>query len=182
MGIVQMETIIAIHIGLVLLALLVFSVGLFLPKTKSAQRVVEFNAVPEEIWRIVTEIDQQPQWRTDLKKVDILERTPEYDVWTEYPSNGAPLTFKTRKKIPFDRYEMEIARSTVFSGRRIIELDGLNIDVTRVTIAEQAEIKNPFMRVLAHLSFDFGRTIDRYIRDLTAELKRKQERMESQTS
>lgn len=177
-----MNTIIAIHVGLVLLALLVFAVGLFLPKTKSAQRVVEFNAVPEEIWRIVTEIEQQPRWRTDLKKVEILERTPEYEVWTEYSASGAPLTFKTQKKRPFDCYEMEIARATVFSGRRIIKLDGLNIDVTRVTIVEQAEIKNPFMRVLAHLSFDFGRTLDRYVKDLAVELTRKQERMGSQTS
>jgi hypothetical protein len=38
------------------------------------------------------------------------------------------------------------------------------------------------MRVLAHLSFDFGRTLDRYVKDLAAELTRKQERMESQTS
>jgi len=177
-----MNTIIAIHVGLVLLTLLVFAVGLFLPKTKSVQRIVEFNAVPEEIWRIVTEIEQQPRWRTNLKKVEILQRTPEDEVWTEFPVSGAPLTFKTRKKKPYDRYEMEIARSTVFNGRRIIELDGLNIDVTRVTIAEQAEIKNPFMRVLAHLSFDFGRNIDRYVKDLATELIRKQERMESQTS
>jgi Polyketide cyclase / dehydrase and lipid transport len=182
MGIIHINMIIAIHVGLVLLALLVFAVGLFLPKTKSAQRVVEFNAVPEEIWRIVTEVEQQPRWRTNLKKVEILERTPEYEVWTEYPANGAPLTFKMLKKRPFDFYEMEIARSTVFSGRRIIELDGLSIDVTRVTIAEQAEIKNPFMRVLAHLSFDFGRTIDRYVKDLASELTRKQEKLESQTS
>jgi hypothetical protein len=182
MGIVQMGTIIAIHIGLVFLALLVFFVGLFLPKTKSAQRAVEFSAVPEEIWDIVTNIDLQARWRTDLEKVEIVERTPEYEVWTEYPKSGTPLTFKTRKKRPFDRYEMEIARSTVFSGSRIIELKDLNIDTTRVTISEHAEIKNPFMRVLAHLSFNFGATIDRYVTDLAAELTRKQERLESQTS
>ncbi len=182
MGIIHINMIIAIHVGLVLLALLVFAVGLFLPKTKFAQRVVEFNAVPEEIWRIVTEIEQQPRWRTNLKKVEILERTLEYEIWTEYPANGAPLTFKMLNKRPFDFYEMEIARSTVFSGRRIIELNGLNTDVTRVTIAEQAEINNPFMRVLAHLSFDFGRTIDRYVKDLASELTRKQEKLESQTS
>ncbi len=182
MGIVHMNTVIAIHVGLVLLALLVFVVGLFLPKKKSAQRVVEFNAVPEEIWRIVTEVEQQPRWRTDLKKVEILERTAEYEVWTEFPANGAPSTFKTRKKTPFKCYEMEIVRSAVFHGRRIINLNGLNIDVTRVTVAEQAEIKNPFMRVFAHLSVDFGRTIDRYVKDLAAELTKKQERMESQTS
>jgi hypothetical protein len=38
------------------------------------------------------------------------------------------------------------------------------------------------MRVLAHLSFNFGATIDRYVTDLAAELRRKQEKMESQTS
>jgi hypothetical protein len=177
-----MNTVISIHVGLVLLALLVFVIGLFLPKTKSAEETVEFNAVPEEIWSIATEVEQQPRWRTDLKKVEILERTPGYEVWTEFPVNGAPLTCKMRKKVPFKRYEMEITRPAVFRGRRIIELNGLNIDVTRVTVAEQVEIRNPYMRVYAHLSFDLRRTIERYVKDLAAELSRKQEKMESQTS
>jgi hypothetical protein len=177
-----MNTIIAIHVGLVFLALLVFVIGLFLPKTKSAERIVEFNAVPEEIWNIVTEIELQPRWRADLKKVEIRECTPEHELWTEFPASGAPLTFKTREKMPFRRFEMEIARSGVFYGRRIIELNGLNIDMTRFTMSEQAEIKNPFLRVFAHLSFDFVRTIDGYVRDLSAEMRKKQEKMESQTS
>jgi len=177
-----MNTIIAIHVGLVLLALAVFAIGLFLPKTKSAQRVTEFNAVPEEIWRIVTEIEHQPRWRTNLKKIEFLKRTPEYEIWTEYPTSGAPMTFKTQKKRPFNSFEVEIAQSSIFNGRMIIELVGLNIDVTRVTIAEQAEIKNPFMRVFAHIAFNFERTIDHYIKDLAAELTRNQERIESQTS
>lgn len=177
-----MNTLIAVHVGLVLLALLVFVVGLFLPKTKSVLRVMELSAVPEEIWDIVTNIELQVRWRTDLKNVEIVERIPEHEMWTEYPKSGAPLTFKTKEKRPFDRYEMEIARSTVFSRRRVIEFKALTIDVTRVTIAEYAEIRNPFMRVLAHLSFDFGRTIDRYAQDLAAEVTRKWERMESQTS
>ena len=177
-----MNPIIVIHVVLVLLAVVVFAVGLLLPRKKSAQRAVELRAIPEEIWGIVTSVEQQARWRSDLKNIQIVERTPETEVWTEYPKSGTPLTFKTRKKIPYTRYEIETVNSTVFSGRRVVIFEELSKDATKIIVTECAEIRNPLMRLLAHLYFNFGATIDHYMKDLTVELHKKLERLSSQTS
>ena len=181
-GIMQMKTIVIIHLSLVLLALFVFIAGLLLPRRKEACRIVELNDEPEEIWAFVTNIGRLPRWRSNLKDVKVLKHTPELEMWIEYPKKGAPLTFKTRKKIPYTLYEVELVNSGLVEGHRTTQFKELGRETTQVMVTESAEIQNPFKRVLAHLYVDLNADIDQYVKDLTAELARQQERLESQTS
>lgn len=170
------------HLAFVALAVLIAVVGLLLPRRKESSRTVEMQAVPEEVWNIVTDHQHHARWRTDLKDLELIEQTPKGEVWMEHPKSGSSTTFKTRKRKPFVRYEAETVNAGAFRSSWVGVLEELDNGNTRVTVTEYAEIGNPFMRVLAHLYFDQGTRIDRYLKDLNIELTRYLERMTSQTS
>jgi uncharacterized protein YndB with AHSA1/START domain len=177
-----MATLITIHVVLISIVIIILVIGFFLPRQKSARRSIELNASPEEIWSVVTNHELQPRWRTGLKKVKVLEHTPDGEVWSEFPVNGPAMTFRTLKAMPPVRCEIGMEKSKGFTIRRVLEFEQLNIHATRISIEEYADIKNPFTRVLAYLQFDPAEAIDRYLSDLTTEITRLAARLESQTS
>jgi len=177
-----MATLITIHVVLISVVIIIFIIGFFLPRQKAVRRSVELNAIPEQIWKVAVNHELQPRWRSGLKKVKSVECTPHGEVWTEFPVNGPPMTFRTLNAVPPVRYEIGTAKSKGFTIRRVLELEKITFDATKIIITEYADIKNPFTRVLAYLQFDPEAAIDRYIQDLSAEVARHAARLESQTS
>ncbi|HTG02109.1 MAG TPA: SRPBCC family protein [Nitrospirota bacterium] len=177
-----MSVLITIHVILISFVLVVFLVGLFLPNRKAVRRTAELHALPEEIWAIMTNHEQQPRWRRGLKKVEIRERTPEGEVWTEYPTAGPAVTYRTRETNPNLRYELEMTGTKAMRTHRVLELEKKSIDVTRLDVTEYVDVKNPFIRVVAYLQFDPGSAIEQYLDELSAEAARVSAKLESQTS
>ena len=177
-----MSTLVTIHVILISIILVVFIVGLFLPKRKAVRRSIEMNALPEEIWGIATKPEHQPRWRGGLKKIELRDRTPGREIWVEYPASGAAMTYKTVDSAPFRRYETEMAGSKGMKTHRVLEIERQSVDMTQVHVTEYVDVKNPFTRVVAYLQFDPGTAIDLYLRELSAEAARISSKLESQTS
>jgi hypothetical protein len=177
-----MSTLVTVHIVLLSLILAICLIGFFLPKRKAVRREVEITALPEEIWRIATRPERQPQWRKGLKKVDLRERTPDTCLWTEYPVAGSAMTYQMLGSMPYRRYETETTGSRGMKIHRVLDLEKISIDVTRVVVTEYVDVKNPFTRVVAYLQFDPGAAIDQYLHELSAEAARIASKLESQTS
>jgi len=177
-----MTAIINTHIALIVLVLVVLFIGILQPRRKTAQRIFQLNADPEELWNIITDHARQIKWRTGLKKVEILAQNPDREAWTEYPVAGRPVTFRIRNQVPYSRIEMDIIRSGSFGTVRIVEIRKVGFYQTVVTLTEYADIANPFTRVLVHFLFNPDEPLARYAGDLTAEMQKKLNRLESQTS
>lgn len=177
-----MTTLITIHVILLVFVLIVFLIGLFLPKRTTVARSATVNALPEEIWRVATDREQQPRWRPGLKKVEIRENGSGRTAWIEYPTSGPAMTFTVREAAAPRRYETELTGAKGMTVRHVLELERIAFDVTKVTVTEYADVKNPFTRVLASLQFSPAAAIDQYLGDLSAEVARRAARLESQTS
>jgi hypothetical protein len=73
-------------VAVVLVAVMV--IGWLLPVKHRASRQATFIAPPEAVWRLMTDVESFPSWRSDVKTV---ERLPDRDgrpAWVEEGSNG----------------------------------------------------------------------------------------------
>ncbi len=177
-----MTIIINAHIVLIALVMTVLLIGLILPKRKSAQRIFQLNSDAEAVWDLLINHARQIKWRSGLRKVEIIGQTPDPEAWTEYPVKGRPVTFKIRNKSALARIEMDIIRAAAFGTVRVVELKKAGFYQTIVTITEFAEVANPFTRVLVHFLFNPDETLERYAGDITSEMQKQNNRLESQTS
>jgi hypothetical protein len=152
-------------------------IGLILPKQRKAERIAEFNAAPEQIWKVVTDVASQATWRTSLTKVEMTGNIPNHETWIEYPQKGPAIYFKTVVKTAPSRFEFEMTDIKTWKGYWVGEFIPLPNHKTRLILTERSEIGNPFIRVLSYLFFDLGATMDHYLNELAAKLEEKYQKI-----
>ena len=142
--------------------------GVLLPAEHVTRGTAVFNRSAETVWRVLTDLDGMPLWRSDLTTV---ERLPDHGgktVWREVSPDGAQVLELSREEPPF-RLVIQGAES----GRPSYPMRSFELAPTqwgtRVTITERAEVSNPILRVLVRL--DPGRSaVQRLLRDLDQRL------------
>lgn len=155
-------------VGSLALAATVAGGGVLLPVEHVTSGTAVFNRSPETVWRVLTDLDGMPLWRSDLTTV---ERLPDHGgktVWLEIRPNGSQVVELSREEPPF-RLVMQGAEA----GRASYPVRTFELATTewgtRVTITERAEVPNPFLRVLIRL--DPGHSaVRRLLRDLDQRL------------
>lgn len=150
--------------GLVVLVLLVYVIGLILPKERIETRQSVINAPPEELYSIVVN-NEDWQYRSDLKDLKIINREGEMEVWDEVSTDGNVIRFATRDKIPYSFYSFDM-ESKVMTGYWIAEFTEIEDGKTCFTATEYIKMKNPLLRVLSYLFFDIGEFMETYQADL----------------
>ena len=144
-------------------------VGWLLPEKHTASRQASFQASPETVWAVITDVHKFPSWRTDVKTV---ERLPDRDgqpVWVEEGSNGR-MTLAVERS---DRPRLLIVRiadpDLPFGGTWTYAVSAASSGST-LTITEDGAIYNPLFRVLARFVFGYESTLATYLKDLGAKL------------
>jgi hypothetical protein len=61
-----MRILLYIFAGLVAVGLVLFAWGSRLPLAHTATRSARFDASPDTVWRVVTDVAAYPSWRTDV--------------------------------------------------------------------------------------------------------------------
>ena len=107
----------------------------------------------------------QTSWRSDVKEINIIEENS----WTEVPKKGTPLTFKTKKKILNQLFEIEIIEPKSFNGSWIGTFERSSTG-TNVVFKEIITIKNPIFRVLSPIFVDIDQTMELYMNNLKTKL------------
>jgi uncharacterized protein YndB with AHSA1/START domain len=147
------------------LIVLMLIVGLLLPKGHVVARTVRFKRSPAEVWRLITAFADQPDWRSELSKV---ERMPDRDgreVWNELRSDGWGMPLQTTELVPEQRLVRTIADPKLpFGGTWTYELSPRD-DGCELTITERGEVYNPFFRVFSRFA-DMRASIDAYLKAL----------------
>jgi len=162
--------IVLIVLAVVVVAILaVVVVGLFLPRDHVATRTALFDAKPVDVWRVVTDFEKGPEWRTGLKSVEILEPVGGRRRYREVSGFG-PVTYIVEEERPPTRLVGRIAdEDQGFGGSWTWEIAPEG-EKTRVTITERGFISNPVFRFLARFVFGYGKTMETYLRDLRRRL------------
>jgi Polyketide cyclase / dehydrase and lipid transport len=152
--------------ALVILIAIVTIIGYSLPKAHVASRDRTLAATPERLFATLQEVEKFPQWRSDVKSVEVLARTPALR-WREHGSNGA-MTFEVQDVRPPMRLVGRIADTSLAFGGSwtyAFQPEGTG---TRLSITENGEVYNPIFRFMSRFVFGHTATIDRYLADLDA--------------
>lgn len=156
-----------IALSLILAAALLWAVRL--PRTRAAEATRELAAPVERVFAVVTDIEDA-SWRSDLKDVRVLDRTPGREVWEEIPHRGPPIRFRTRARVSPERFEIEIVDGNGFGGHWVGEFHVVAPDRTRLRFVETAFTEGLVPTVMSHLFFDPERAVRTYLDDLARKL------------
>ena len=129
---------------------LAFLAGVALPAEHRTTARKSFDRAPEAVWRVLTDLEGMPSWRSDL---DRIERLPEADgrtTWLEIGS-GEDQVMELAESDPPRRlviHRREDGRPGL--PERIVQLRA-TINGTLVTVIERDQVGNPLARVLVRL-------------------------------
>ena len=159
--------------GLVVLALLtalIGGIGLVLPKAHSVSRRAQFNRSRWDVWRTITDYRQQVIWRDDLRYVERLSNRDGMEVWRETGRRRQSVVFETVESAPPRRLVRRIANDDLaFGGSWAFDVEEIG-EVTVVTVTEEGEVYNPFLRFVSRVIVGQAAAIDGYLRALGEKL------------
>jgi uncharacterized protein YndB with AHSA1/START domain len=143
--------------------------GAMLPEEHSVTRSITLAAPPDRVWAVISDVQNQPRWRSDLKSVTILPDLDGRQHWEEHSSSGS---------IPYVLADSETDRKRVikiadpnlaFGGTWTMTLTPVPADAptsTTLTITEDGTVHNIFFRFLGRFVFGLSTTIEHYEHDL----------------
>lgn len=156
--------------GIVGIILVIFIIGLLLPKQRTVSRQCIFPVTPEVLYSIVTD-NEEWEYRSSLENLVIIEKNGEYETWDEITKDGAVIHFRTKDKKPHSFYSFEMD-SKMFSGYWTATFQPVNNGETLFIATEYISVKNPFIKTLSYLFFDIGKLMDDYQNDLRSKIEK----------
>jgi Polyketide cyclase / dehydrase and lipid transport len=143
-------------------------IGFLFPVRHEAAGRILLEPPPETVWRLLTDLDGMPLWRSD---VTALERLPDLGgrpAWREI-GPGGPRTMEQAEADPPHRLVLKRTRN----GRPVLPIRTFELvgtpEGTLVTLTEDGEVRNPLGRILVRLRTPPGGIL-RFLRDLDQRL------------
>lgn len=157
-----------IVIGLIVLIAVVVIVGYSLPKGHTASRTANLPAAPEKVWATITDFQNFPTWRKDVKAVDVLPTHNEKRSWREDGNNGV-VTYEADEWNPPNHLVARIADKGLPYGGSWDYSISPNATGSTITIIEHGEVYNPVFRLVSRFMSQTA-TIDGYLSALATKL------------
>ena len=155
--------------GLIALMLLVYLVGLFLPVRHSVTVARDVAATPEEVWTVITGVEEYPAWRPGVVRAERLEPIAGWPAWREEGPEGE-LTFAVAAVEPQRRWVTEIVDEGLpFGGRWTYTLEQTATG-TELTLTEDGFVYNPVYRFVSRFFMGYETTAETYLDALAARL------------
>lgn len=152
--------------AVVALVAIAAGIGAMLPKGHTAARTARFSQSAEAVWVAITDYSGQTSWRTELERVEQLPDHQGHPVWREFPKSGSPMTLETLEALPPRRLVRRIADEDLpFGGTWMYEIEA-TAEGSTLTITEDGEVYNPFMRFVMKVFLDPGATAEGYLKAL----------------
>lgn len=156
--------------ALFLLVSIMGIVGALLSKKHSVAVRSRFRASPSAVFRIITDFAKLPEWRSDVKSVEILPPSPGgHAMYREFGKHGK-ITYEIVESVEPERLVARIADVGLpFRGAWTFSIES-DPAGSRVTITERGEIDNPIFRFLSRYVFGQSGTLVAYLRGLGRKL------------
>ena len=154
---------------LVLLAALlvvIVVVGALLPKSHVVHSTAHYQKPPEAVWAAISDYKSFPEWRMDVRSVDVLQPRNGNPSWREHGTNGDISYEIVESKAPM-RLVTRIADPNLpFGGTWEYALQPAPGGGSDLTITEHGEVYNPVFRFISKFVMGQHSTINRYLRSL----------------
>jgi uncharacterized protein YndB with AHSA1/START domain len=145
-----------------------FTAGLFLPAEHTDTGRAVVSRPPETVWRVLTDLDGMPLWRSDVTAVERLPDLMGKPAWREIGRHGVRVVEASQAEPPRRLVIQGATEGQPSLPIRTFELVSTAAG-TEVTVTERIASRNPFRRVLVRLSVPRP-AIERFLRDLTQRL------------
>jgi len=156
-------------IGLAGFVALLALVGTFLPKGHRASRTAVYTASPSRVFGTITDFARFPEWRSDVKRVELLGDDGRGIRFLEEGRHGA-VKYHVELRQPDSKLVTRIDDPSLpYGGSWTLELQPVP-EGTALTITEDGEVYNPIFRLLSKTIFSPYSTIDTYQADLRKRL------------
>jgi uncharacterized protein YndB with AHSA1/START domain len=154
--------------------------GAMLPEEHSVTRSITLAAPPDRVWVVISDVQNQPRWRSDLKSVTILANLDGQQHWEEHSSSGSIPYVLTDSETNRKRvikiadpnlafggtWTMTLTPVPTGGGEAVGTSDVAAPTSTTLTITEDGTVHNIFFRFLARFVFGLSTTIEHYEHDL----------------
>ena len=151
--------------GFIALIALVLVIGALLPSSHVARREIVLRRAPSEVYEVIRDFASAPQWRTDLKTIEMLEPVEGHLRFRENSSNGL-ITYELVSETADERLVTRIVdRDLGYFGSWTYELQPAE-SATRVRITENGEVPNVLFRFLSRFVFGHTGSMEAYLKAL----------------
>ncbi len=167
----MLKWILFVVIGLAAFGAILALIGMALPKGHRASRTVVFSTSPDRVFATISDFARFPEWRSDVKAVEILGDDGRGVRFREQGRNGT-VHYRVESRQHGSKLVTRIDDPSLpFGGTWTLEVMPVP-QGTAFTITEDGEIYNPLFRVLSKFVFSPYATIDTYQADLRKRLER----------
>lgn len=164
-----MRTAMIILLILVSMVVLILVIGMTLPEKHVASTRTSFRAQPAQIWSAITDVKAFPDWRSDVKSVEMLPAVNGKPAWREDGSNGKISYVQEDARAP-SRLSVRLTDDSLpFGGTWTYEIVPA-ANGSQLTITENGIVRNPVFRFVSRFVFGHHRTQETYLRDLGKKL------------
>ena len=148
------------------MAIVVWTIGMFLPRKHRATRIARFHQSPAVIWQTIADYESFPQWRSNVTRVEPMPSSNGLPAHREWNNHGRALPMETVEWDPPRRSVGRIADpKSPFGGTWTMEIsDAPGGSTLRIT--EDGEIRNPIFRFVSRFFMGYTATMETYLRDL----------------
>jgi hypothetical protein len=141
-------------------------VGALLPRDHVVAMTARIAGKPDDVWTVMTTPAAFPEWRSDVKRIELLSATPTGPSWREHGSNGA-VTYAVDSWEPPKRFVGRIADTGLpFGGSWEYRVEADGPSASRVTIIERGSVYNPIFRFVSRFIMGHTSTMKTYLNAL----------------
>ncbi len=158
-------------VGLLVLVGAIAVVGWMLPVNHEASQSAEFQRTPDEVYALVSDFRNYPNWWPEVTKIDVMVEQPTRTTFREHLADG-PVIMTVVEATPPSRFVTKIDdENQPFGGTWTFEVAPVAAGRTQLTITERGEIYNPIFRALARFVFGYTSTMESFLAAATDRLR-----------
>lgn len=155
---------------IVALVVILIAIGYSLPVKHRAEVSATFNATPDTVFALITNVEAFPAWRSGLKSVEVIPSTDGHMRFRELSVDGT-IAYVVESTEPNRRLVTRIDdKSLPFGGTWDYQLSPAPGGGTVLRIVEAGEIYNPVFRLISRFFMGYDRTIKTYLADVGRKL------------
>ena len=151
--------------ALIVIVGLVLLIGALLPRQHQGTREIELNRPLREVFEVVRAFSAAPDWRHNLRRVEMLSPAEGHARFRETSKNGS-VTYEVMEEVPGQKLVTRIMdRDLGYSGSWTYEFFPTQSG-TRVRITENGEVSNILFRFMSRFVFGQTSTMETYLKAL----------------
>lgn len=167
-----MKIVVALLIVVIAAICVFWWLGARLPVRHRAGVAANLRQTPEVIFDTIADVTHFPQWRKDVKSVELLAEENGRARFRETGANGV-ITYRIEFAQRPQRFVTRIDDPSLPFGGSWTYVLTQNGDGCRIEIVEDGEIRSVAFRFFAHYVFGYYRTLETYLNALAAKFGEK---------